>query len=222
MTSTAPVARPAARGANVPTKKRHLGRWIAVVIAVLAVILVVAGTKVVPDGQETASGPAAFDKATYGSKTFPTIQKGIADKAIPAPDLATSLEKDPEAAKKQGVESAGNTVYATTFTGKVHDCASGICAVDVKGMPKDVSVRMQVGPAINGTDLRDATGTLGFGQFTNQIEYQDAGAALNEEMKKKVLDPAGDLDGKTVTVTGAFTAINPKGWLVTPSDLEVS
>jgi predicted lipoprotein len=113
-------------------------------------------------------------------------------------------------------------VYATTFTGKVHDCESGICEVDVKGMPKDVSVRMQVGPAINGTDLRDATGTLGFGQFTNQIEYQDAGAALNEEMKKQVLDPAGDLDGKSVTVTGAFTAINPQGWLVTPSDLEVS
>lgn len=221
MTSTAPAARPAARGANVP-KKRHLGRWIGVVIAVLAVILVVAGTKVVPDGQEVASGPAAFDKATYGAKTFPTIQKGIAEKAIAAPDLAKAIEKDPEAAKKEGVESAGNTVYATTFTGKVHDCESGICEVDVDGMPKDVSVRMQVGPAINGTDLRDATGTLGFGQFTNQIEYQDAGAALNEEMKKEVLDPAGDLDGKTVTVTGAFTAINPKGWLVTPSDLEAS
>ncbi|MBK0332400.1 DUF2291 domain-containing protein [Brachybacterium halotolerans subsp. kimchii] len=221
MTSTAPAARPAARRATLP-KKRHLGRWIGVIIAVLAVILVVAGTKVVPDGQEVASGPAAFDKATYGPKTFPTIQKGIAEKAVAAPDLAASIEKDPEAAKKEGVESAGNTVYATTFTGKVHDCESGICEVAVDGMPKDVSVRMQVGPAINGTDLRDATGTLGFGQFTNQIEYQDAGAALNEEMKKQVLDPAGDLDGKTVTVTGAFTAINPQGWLVTPSDLEVS
>ncbi|MGT2466735.1 DUF2291 family protein [Mesorhizobium atlanticum] len=27
------------------------------------------------------------------------------------------------------------------------------------------------GPAINGTDLRDATGDIVFGKFKNQIEY---------------------------------------------------
>ena len=42
---------------------------------------------------------------------------------------------------------------------------------------------MQTGPAINGTDLRDAPGEIKFGQFTNQIEYQNAGAALNNAMK---------------------------------------
>jgi ABC-type branched-subunit amino acid transport system ATPase component len=58
---------------------------------------------------------------------------------------------------------------------------------------------VQTGPAINGTDLRDATGTIEFGQFTNQIEYQDAGSAINNEMKKAVLaglDPSA-LTGKT-------------------------
>ncbi|MDN6329892.1 MAG: DUF2291 family protein [Brachybacterium sp.] len=43
-------------------------------------------------------------------------------------------------------------------------------------------------------------------------------------MKATVLDPVdpAELSGETVTVTGAFTLINPEGWLVTPSALAVS
>ena len=89
--------------------------------------------------------------------------------------------------------------------------------------PTDVKIRVQTGPAINGTELRDATGTVQFGQFTNQIEYQNAGSALNNEMKQSVLAAidTNALAGKTVNVVGAFRLINPKSWLVTPVRLEV-
>ena len=42
-------------------------------------------------------------------------------------------------------------------------------------------------------------------------------------MKKQVLATTDSVrsTGKTVTVTGAFQLVNPKGWLVTPSQLEV-
>ena len=78
-------------------------------------------------------------------------------------------------------------------------------------------------PAINGTELRDATGKITFGQFKNQIEYQDAGSALNNEMKKQVLANVDTkaLGGKTITVVGAFKLVNPKSWLVTPIRLVV-
>ena len=33
---------------------------------------------------------------------------------------------------------------------------------------------MQVGPAINGTALRDATGLVNFNDFVNQVEYANA------------------------------------------------
>ena len=69
----------------------------------------------------------------------------------------------------------------------------------------------------------DATGQIEFGQFKNQIEYQDAGSAINNEVKKVVLagiDPAA-LNGKTVTVIGAFKLVNPKNWIVTPVRLDV-
>ena len=71
--------------------------------------------------------------------------------------------------------------------------------------------------------MRDAPGDIAFGQFKNQIEYQDAGSALNNEVKKQVLAPVdmATLTGKTVTVVGVFKLINPKSWLVTPVRLEV-
>ena len=58
----------------------------------------------------------------------------------------------------------------------------------VEGMPPEIKVRVQTGPAINGTDLRDAPGDIDFGAFKNQIEYQDAGSGINRAMKKAVLD----------------------------------
>jgi predicted lipoprotein len=203
---------------------RHTGRWVAIIVAVLAVVLVVVGTKVVPDGEDPAGASEAFDKATYGPDHFPEVQKAIEDDAVEAPELAKAIKDDPDAASDEyGQEVEGNTVYSTTFTGTVGEGESGIYDVKVDGMPKGVTVRLQTGPAINGTELRDATGTVEFGQFTNQIEFQDAGTALNDEMKKEVIEPLDvkDLKGKKVTVTGAFTAINPDAWLVTPASLEV-
>ncbi|GAA1485637.1 DUF2291 family protein [Brachybacterium fresconis] len=222
--STATAAAPQTpQRARAP--KKHLGRWTAVALTVIGLLVVVLGTKVVPEGaEEQLAGPQAFDKATFGAEQFPTVQQEITDRAVPAPELAEAIAADPEAAAEEhGVESAGQTVYSTTFTGTVGEGQSGIYDVAIDGMPENVTVRIQTGPAINGTELRDATGNYDFGQFTNQIEYQDAGAALNEEMKKQVLDPIdpAELSGKTVTVTGAFTAINPEGWLVTPVSVEV-
>lgn len=224
--STASAAAP--RTSRSPVRRKiPLGRWIAIGATVLCLLVVVLGTKVVPQDQveELAAGPAAFDKATFGEEQFPAVQAAIAERAVPAPELAEAIAADPEAAAADhGVEAAGQTVFSTTLTGTVGEGSGGIYEIAVDGMPEGVTVRLQTGPAINGTELRDATGEYDFSQFTNQIEFQDAGAALNETMKTQVLDPVDteDLTGKTVTVTGAFTLVNPEGWLITPSALEVS
>ena len=44
----------------------------------------------------------------------------------------------------------------------------------IDGVPDDVTVMLQIGPAINGTALRDATGLVDFNDFLNQIEYANA------------------------------------------------
>ena len=199
------------------------GVWAAVILVVVAGIAL--GTRVVPNDDPLAQGTVQFDPATFGSDNFPKIQDGIAKRAVDITTLATAITADPKAAaSKYAVQSSGGQVYSVTFTGVVGEGTSGIYKVAVAGFPDSILIRMQTGPAINGTDLRDALGDIKFGQFKNQIEYQNAGSALNEQLKSSVLSTvdAANLTGKTVTVTGVFTLINPAAWLITPSEISVS
>ena len=213
--------------ATTPRKKLSTGAKRGIWIGVIALIVlgVVLGTKVVGNDDASLQGAQEFDPATFGAENFPQIQEAVAERATDAATLAEAIAADPAAAAEEyAVASSGGPVYSVTFTGVVGEGQSGIYEVDVEGVPDGQLVRVQTGPAINGTELRDATGEITFGQFTNQIDYQNAAAALNEELKAQVLadiDTAA-LQGKTITVTGAFTLINPAAWLVTPTEIEVS
>lgn len=198
------------------------GVWIGVIVLVL--LGIVLGTRVVSSDDPLAQGAVDFDPATFGAENFPTVQSTIVDKATDATTLADAIAADPDAAAKEyAVQSSGGPVYSVTFTGVVGEGQSGIYEVTVDGVPDDLLIRVQTGPAINGTDLRDATGDITFGQFTNQIDFQNAASALNDELKKTVLADVDttNLTGKTIEVTGAFTLVNPAAWLVTPVELSV-
>lgn len=203
-----------------PGAKR--GIWIGVIV--LVVVGVVLGTRVVPSDDPLAQGNVEFDPATFGAENFPAVQEGVVDRAVDAVTLADAIAADPDAAAAEyAIASSGGPVYSVTFAGVVGDGQSGIYEVQVEGMPDDLLVRVQTGPAINGTELRDATGEIAFGQFKNQIDYQNAAAALNEELKTQVLAGVDTtaLTGQTIEVTGAFTLVNPAGWLVTPVEVAV-
>jgi predicted lipoprotein len=199
-------------------------RGIAIGAVVVVLILLGLGTKIVPDGSAAAQSTEAFSAKTWGKTNFPKISSKIEKKAVDAPTLAQAVLADPAAAaKKYGVPGTTGTEYSVKLTGVAGAPEAGIYPITVQGVPSDIVVRVQTGPAINGTDIRDATGTVKFGQFTNQIDYQNAASALNEQLKQKVLSKVdvAHLQGKTVQVTGAFQLINPKGWLITPVQLEV-
>ena len=197
-------------------------------VTIVALIVLVAAmalnTTVVEIGSKLSAGPNAFSPEEYGQTEFPKIQAAIEKRAVSAATLAAAIQKDQAAATKQyGVATNTGPVFSVEFTGTVGEGESGIYRVKVAGVPDAVVIRIQTGPAINGTELRDATGTVEFGDFTNQIQYQNAGSALNNEMKKAVLSKidTSKLTGKTVSVAGAFQLINPNGWLVTPVRLSV-
>jgi predicted lipoprotein len=210
-----------------PKAKRRVVGTGTIVTSLIGLALLVGiafDTTVVRIGSDAAAGPAGFSPATYGQTEFPKIRDAVAAKAVDAPTLAAALlENKAAASEKYGVGSGGTAVFSVRFTGTAGEAKAGIYPITVAGLPEGVTVRVQTGPAINGTELRDATGTIEFGQFTNQIEYQDAGSALNNAMKAEVLAPIDTkaLGGKTVEVTGAFRLVNPKNWLVTPVKLTV-
>lgn len=214
---------------STETTTRKPTRFSPTLLASLAAAVVVLGaialdTTVVRIGSENDVRQQGFSAAAYGAEEFPKVKANVEERAAPAVEVANAIAADKAAAgEKYGVATSIGPVIPVTFAATVGERKSNYHTVKIDGLPDELTVRVQTGPAVNGTDLRDATGTIEFGQFKNQIEYQDAGSALNNEMKKAVL--AGidveNLTGKTVDVTGVFKLVNPKSWLVTPVKLEV-
>jgi predicted lipoprotein len=207
--------------------RRANPRFRLALVSAAALILLAAmalDTKVVKIGSAADVQPGAFSAAEFGKSEFPKVQAAIENRAVGATVVAAAIAKDQAAAGKEyGVEAGSGPEISVKFTGIAGKVESGVYVIDVEGVPNTVVIRVQTGPAINGTDLRDATGAIAFGQFVNQIDYQNAGSALNKEMKKQVLSKidAGNLAGKTISVVGAFKLTNPNSWLVTPIKLDV-
>ena len=196
---------------------------VACAIGLALVAAMALDTKIVRIGSAADVQPGAFSPVAFGKSEFPKIQAAVESRAVDAVALAAAIAKDKAAAAKQyGVEAGIGPEMPVKFTGVAGKEDSGVYDVSVDGL-NGVVVRVQTGPAIMGTDLRDSTGTIKFGQFTNQIEYQNAGSALNKEMKKEVLSKVvtGPLTGKAVSVVGVFQLSDPNTWLVTPVNLEV-
>lgn len=209
-------------------KRRKLSKGAKAGIVAGAVVVALAfiglGSKFIPVDDPLLVGTQEFDPETFGAETFPTVQENAIERAVDAEELAAALIADPAAAAEEyAVESSGGPVYTVKLTGVFGEAQSNAYDVIAEGVPENITVRVQTGPAINGTALRDATGDVPYGDFTNQIEYQDAATALNEEMKATVLADidTANLTGKTVTLTGAFTSVNPEMWLITPVEMDV-
>jgi predicted lipoprotein len=210
-TAQAPVAR-------APKNSRG-----ALILSALAAIIVLAGiaydTKVVRLGGSLDESKQAFSPDEFGQKTFPAIQELVTKRAAEATALGPAVLADKAAAGKQyGVETPTGAIIPVHLIGVLGEGRSGVYDVKVEGAPPEIHIRVQTGPAINGTDLRDVDGDIKFGQFKNQIEFQDAGSGINRAMKKATLDSisGASLTGKTIDVTGVFHLINPKNWLITP------
>lgn len=227
-TTTATAPHPDPPRSTARGLRRRTRTIVQIVVVVVLLGAVALGTKVVSNSSPLVAGQQKFSAATFGKNNFPKVQADIVKRAVPAVTLADALKGSQDAAaKKYGVPVSGGVgpEVAVSFSGTFgkHD-GSGIYNVTVPGLPKAIVVRVQTGPAINGTDLRDATGKFQFGQFTNQIDYQNAASALNNGLKTTVLTklPSGSLTGKKVTGVGVFQLINPDGWLLTPAKLSVS
>jgi predicted lipoprotein len=206
-------------------RRRVSPRLIGLVLAALVIVAMALDTTYKKgDVKTTASGREAFDPASYGKETFPKAVETLDKKAVALPALLASLRKDQDGASEQyGVrEGTSPYAFAASGTGVAGEAQGGLMQVKVPGVPKATRVSLQVGPALNGTSIRDAVGFIKFGQFTNQVEYADAGTALNDEVKARVLkgiDPK-QLQGKRVKFVGAFTLITPDVVTITPVRLE--
>jgi predicted lipoprotein len=222
-----PMAQPKSVPYRAPS--RRPGFWLRLIFILLGLTVVVvafASTKVVSiAAADAASGdkfsPAKFAEDNYSSKIVPKIES----EAI---DLTTLLAKLAGGADKStlGHSSGKDSAYAfpITVTAVAGDPTPPVIQLAVDGLPDKTVVVMQIGPAVNGTAIRDVSGTISFNQFTNQLEYQAVATELNNQVKESVLSKldAQSLKGKTLKITGAFLlGSNPQFISIVPIKVEV-
>ena len=171
-------------------------------------------------GQTVKFDATSWAEENYESKVVPAIEEDPVDVST----LVPLLEQDPDAAGATYGKRDGSSPYtfAVTATGTAGKPEGGLLPIEIDGLPKKVRVAVQIGPAINGTALRDATGLVTFNDFVNQVDYSNAAIALNNLMKANVLAEldAASLTGRQVTVVGATAPLNPQLITITAVRIE--
>jgi predicted lipoprotein len=209
-------------------RKRSRPRTPKVFLIAAALLVLVAAalsTKVVSTSAAEAADKGGFDPAAYAAERFDSeVAAKIRETAVDLTTLNAALTTgtDPgQFGKSAGSSSAYS--FPVKFDAVAGTPSGSILPVTVGGVSGNVKVQIQIGPAINGTALRDAPGSIRFNDFTNQLEFQEIATELNDQAKEKVLakiDPS-TLSGKKISVIGAYTRVNPNLISVVPVSLEV-
>lgn len=211
-----------------PSVKRRVIRPWMVGVGLTAIVLVAGAlttTVVTIEDAEAAASGGRFDPVQYADERFDSaIVPQVEEEAV---DLATLLQ---DLAGGEDESLFGNTPgagssysFPVEFTGVAGTPNGSILPVTVDGVPTGVTVQVQIGPALNGTALRDVTGTVSFNEFTNQLEFQEVATEFNNRVRDGALsgvDPA-QLAGRTIHVVGAYTGVNPALVSVVPVVFEV-
>jgi predicted lipoprotein len=220
-----------------PTERRTAPVWkrpkvIGSVLAVALLAAIAATTTTVSASDPeaaAAAGGSTFDAVEYAQERYESeVVPNITDNAVEITELLPQIIDDPEAAGEQYGHRAGASspyAYPTSGEGVAGAVDGTLLPLTIEGLPDDVRVMLQIGPAINGTALRDATGLVDFNDFLNQIEYANAATELNNKVKSDVLADfdAAAAEGKTVRFVGAFAyGSNPAVLQITPVELEVT
>ena len=175
--------------------------------------------------------PDKYVASIWSSKIVPTVKQ----RAIDLPKLLGDLERDPAAtAKRFGHYAISDGPPSFLVKGRGHvvsvDTASLVSTAGVAfGPQKKPDILIQIGPVLNGTDIRDALPFINFNQFVNQVQYGEVAVAINAKVTNTLLIKLNTarLKGKTVAYSGAYTAPDPKAPsaselpTVTPITLEV-
>ncbi len=202
---------------------------VVVILVVLWFTGQIATVKPIASAQSLAAvmeGGTAFDKVAYvdgiwDAKVIPTVRNG----ALSLETLVPAIQANPDAAVKQYGNNVGGAYnFLVQFTGKVGkvDTSSltGTLTVDASYAGGTLPVKVQIGPIILGTALRDAVKFITFQQFTNQMQYGGVSDELNTRVSRDVISRLDlkTLLGKRVSIKGAFTydGTNAKDILVTP------
>ncbi|ODT66189.1 MAG: hypothetical protein ABS75_28675 [Pelagibacterium sp. SCN 63-23] len=198
--------------------------------AILAFVLVLplAGCKVVQIADQQSGAPAGFDAAGYADGIWTTqVLPYFMESARPAAEVVPAITSDLGAAGasfgyRAGEGSPWSFIVSGTGTvaAKNTESRAGTLDVTVEGVAEPVV--LQIGPVIRGNAVRDALPFVSFKDFTNQIEYANAGKALTALAMAGFAGNVGAIAvGDMIGFTGAISMAGASDrLLVTPVILE--
>lgn len=205
--------------------RSYLPRIIGAAIIVALVGAMAASTRWLNAEQVDALTPKPFSPTEFAAQKFPETQQKVIEKAVDATELAPALATDAAAAgAKFGVDSgSGKFTIPVKAEGTVASVDENWIVLDTPGV-KGFTVRVPVGTTISGNPIRDVTGDIHFGDFTDQTTYQEVANQLKLLVQSEIMDklPKDQLEGKTLSVHGAFTTGGaPNQIIIQPVQVEV-
>ena len=184
---------------------------------VVAGVMALSGCKIIKtptaeEAAEAASGgfnPNRMVAEIWDAKVLPYLDR----KAGPFVEVTALAESDPQAAgaKYGHKEKQGSApwTFAARLSGTIVKAEtksrSAYVEVDANGDGK-ADARVQIGPAIRGTAIRDSLDFVNFNKFKNQIEWAQFGKAFNTHVNGLVLEKLSrdGLVGKKLDAVGAY------------------
>jgi predicted lipoprotein len=169
----------------------HIIGALALVALVIAMAL---STRFVTREELAAMGPVAFSPSKTADELFADANQELPRQATPLAELLTGLQKDiAGTAEELGAARPNETTYLFPVSGEAEVVSRQQQAIEVTvgGVPSQTPVTVAVGPALNGTVLRDALG-FKFGDAPNQSAYQQVGDSLKVLVQKQVGPALGD------------------------------
>ncbi len=186
-------------------------------IFLIVCAVAVSGCKIIktPTGEEAAlADSGAFDPDRmvadiWASKAVPFFDRKAADFS----EVFAAANADVEAAGARfgHREKQGNApwTFAVRLEGSVvaveTKSRAGYVDVDTDADGK-ADIRVQIGPAIRGTAIRDSLDFVNFNEFKNQIEWAQFGKSFNVHVNDALLAklPRDALAGRRLKAVGAF------------------
>lgn len=195
-------------------------------VVVVLLLIVVFDTKYLTADEVRKLNPPPFNAETFSKKEFPKVVARVKADATDVTELAPAVEKDlPAAGKEFGQDlGSGNYSFAIKATGTATQVDANFVLLKVPGVPSGTEVRIPLKTALNGTPVRDATGTITYGRFADQTDFQSVANQFKLRMQQDVLGKLDtkSLKGKKVTVEGGWnTGGPPKSFIIQPTAIEV-
>jgi predicted lipoprotein len=163
-----------------------------------------------------------YVESIWDSKVLPTMEKKANDAAVVLPEIKNNVD---EAGKKYGIRSS-DTGSAWNFIvkGKAKivsvntESKNGTMDMDLEPYDGNSDFKLQIGPVIKGTSIRDSLDFIKFDDFKNQMVFADLSNAMHKRLNEQILSKMDfkNAGSKEVEFLGAFTILPSGEILVTP------